>query len=269
MPVLHYTHHAKVSGEAAIDVLAAATALSRQRIKDAMNKGAVWLKRGSSNKRLRRATAELQAGDELALHYDVDVLAIVPASPLLIADEKHYSIWHKPPGLLAQGTLSGDHCSLLRIAEQQLQREVFLVHRLDREAEGLMMIAHSGKAAAALSTLFAREGSDGIRKLYRIEVRGQVNDAGEITTMLDGKPALSRYRRLGYDANSDSSSVEVELVTGRKHQIRRHFASLGHGVLGDPQYGKDNKDVRGLQLKAILLEFSCPLTKQPRRYSLL
>ncbi len=262
-----YSHHAKVSGESALDVLAIASGLPKQRIKDAMNKGAVWLKRGSSNKRLRRATAELQAGDELALHYDADVLAIVPPSPLLIADEKHYSIWHKPPGLLAQGTLSGDHCSLLRMAEQQLQREVFLVHRLDREAEGLMMIAHTGKAAAALSALFAREGSS-IRKLYRIEVRGRVNDEGEIATMLDGKPALTRYRRLGYEANTDSSKVDVELVTGRKHQIRRHFASIGHGVLGDPAYG-NNKDLRGLQLKAIVLEFTCPLTQLLRHYSLL
>jgi tRNA pseudouridine32 synthase/23S rRNA pseudouridine746 synthase len=268
MPLQHYTHHAKVAGESALDVLAAASALPKQRIKDAMNKGAVWLKRGSSTKRLRRATAALQAGDELALHYDAEILAIVPPSPVLLADEKHYSIWHKPPGLLAQGTLSGDHCSLLRMAEQRLQREVFLVHRLDREAEGLMMIAHTGKAAAALSALFAREGSGGIRKLYRIEVRGRLNDEGEIASMLDGKPALTRYRRLGYDANSESSSVEVELVTGRKHQIRRHFASLGHGVLGDPVYG-NNKDVRGLQLKAIVLEFTCPLTKQLRRYSLL
>lgn len=269
MPVQHYTYHATLAGASAIDVLATVSALPKQRIKDAMNKGAVWLKRGSTSKRLRRATTALQAGDDLALHYDADILALIPPTPVLVADEKQYSIWHKPPGLLAQGTLCGDHCSLLRLAEQQLQRDAFLVHRLDREAEGLMMIAHTGKAAAALSALFAREGSDGIRKLYRIEVRGRVEDAGEIASMLDGKSALTRYRRLAYDAGTDSSSVEVELVTGRKHQIRRHFAALGHGVLGDPEYGSGNKDARGLQLKAVALEFSCPLKRQRRRYCLL
>jgi tRNA pseudouridine32 synthase/23S rRNA pseudouridine746 synthase len=66
----------------------------------------------------------------------------------------------------------------------------------------------------------------------------------------------------------DSSLVEVELVTGRKHQIRRHFAGIGHTVLGDPQYGSDNKDARGLQLRAVRLEFVCPLGKQMRRYAL-
>ncbi|MES2606863.1 MAG: RNA pseudouridine synthase [Pseudomonadota bacterium] len=267
MPVKQFTHHATASGESALDVLATLSALPKQRIKDAMDKGAVWLKRGNSTKRLRRVTTALQAGDDLAMHYDADILALIPPAPALVADEKHYTVWHKPAGVLAQGTLSGDHCSLLRIVELKLEREVFLVHRLDREAEGLMMIAHTGKAAAALSALFAREGSGGIRKLYRIEVRGQAPDDGEISSMLDGKSALTRFRRLQFDKESNSSVVEVELVTGRKHQIRRHFAAIGYGVLGDPEYGKDNKDMRGLQLCAASLDFLCPLTKKQRHYA--
>lgn len=264
----HFTYHCSQSGEIALDVLANLSQLPKQRIKDAMSKGAVWLKRGGTTKRLRRATAEMQAGDDLAMHYDAAILALEPPPATLIADEKQFSVWHKPAGLLAQGTLSGDHCSLLRIVEQQLEREVYLVHRLDREAEGLMMIAHTSKAAAALSALFAREGASGIRKLYRIEVRGQTAAEGEIASMLDGKSALTRYRQIHYDKASNSSTVEVELVTGRKHQIRRHFAAIGYGVLGDPQYGKDNKDPRGLQLKAVSLEFVCPLSRKPRKYVL-
>jgi tRNA pseudouridine32 synthase/23S rRNA pseudouridine746 synthase len=158
---------------------------------------------------------------------------------------------------------------LLRIAEQQLQRECFLVHRLDREADGLMLIAHTGKAAAALSQQFARERDGAIRKLYRIEVSGKVDEAGEISTVLDGKTALTRFHRLDYLSARDSSVVEVELVTGRKHQIRRHFAGLGHPVLGDPVYGINNKDSRGLQLKAVQLDFTCPLTRKLRSYCLL
>ncbi len=250
-------------------VLAAASSLPKMRLKDAMSKGAVWLKRkGKGNHRLRRATAELQTGDELSLHYNAEILALTPPAPELIADEKQYSIWNKPAGLLAQGTLEGDHCSLLRIAEQQLHREVFLVHRLDRGAEGLMLIAHTGKAAAALSALFAQEAKQGIRKIYRVEVRGKVEPQGEIPAPLDGKTALTRYRLLEYLAERDSSLVEVELVTGRKHQIRRHFAGIGHPVLGDPQYGSDNKDSRGLQLRAVGLYFDCPLVKHQQSYCL-
>lgn len=268
MPIQHFTHRCTQSGETAITALAAVSSLPKQRLKDALIKGAVWIKNAKGHKRLRRATTVLQAGDELALHYDADILALVPPTPVLLGDNKHYSVWHKPPGLLAQGTLGGDHCSLLRIAEQQLQREVYLVHRLDREAEGLMMIAHTGKAAAALSALFASEGGKGIRKLYRIEVRGELPLAGEIAEELDGKAALTRYRRVDYNAERNSSSVEAELITGRKHQLRRHFAALGHGILGDPLYGINNKDMRGLQLKAAALIFTCPLTQKERNYVL-
>lgn len=268
MATTSYSHHCTTPGEIALEVLASLSALPKGRIKDAMNKGAVWLQRGKQQKRLRRATTALQAGDKLELHYNPDLLALTPPAPVLLADEKHYTVWLKPPGLLAQGTREGDHCSLLRIAEQQLQREVFLVHRLDREASGIMLIAHSGKAAAALSALFAREGKDGIDKRYRVEVRGEIDAQGEIDLPLDGKPSLTRFTRISYDAQRNSTVVNVELVTGRKHQIRRHFAARGHGVLGDPQYGTDNKDPRGLQLQATELRFLCPLTRQPRCYTL-
>ncbi len=265
----NFTYHCQQGGENALAVLAAISALPKMRLKDAMSKGAVWLKReGKGNKRVRRATQELQTGDVLSLHYNAEILALAPPAPALVADEKQYSVWYKPAGLLAQGTLEGDHCALLRIVEQKLQRNVFLVHRLDREAEGLMLVAHTGKAAAALSALFAQEAKQGIRKIYRVEVRGNVAAQGELNAALDGKSALTRYQLLEYVPTRDSSLVEVELVTGRKHQIRRHFAGIGHAVLGDPQYGSDNKDARGLQLRAVRLEFACPLGKQLRRYAL-
>jgi tRNA pseudouridine32 synthase / 23S rRNA pseudouridine746 synthase len=273
MTTQHFTYlcneHNRTEHSTALAALAAVSQLPKLRIKDAMSKGAVWLKRGKHTKRMRRSTAELQLGDELALHYNADILALQPPTPALVADEKHYSVWNKPAGLLAQGSLEGDHCSLLRIAEQQLQREVFLVHRLDREASGLMLIAHTGKAAAALSALFARDGKDAIEKTYRIEVVGQIAASGEIALPLDGKPALSQFDRLAYDADRNSSIVNVQLVTGRKHQIRRHFADRGHPVLGDPRYGTGNKDARGLQLQAVRLCFTCPLTHKPRLYCLL
>src|SRR5690606_33637419 len=133
---------------------------------DAMLKGAVWLTRGKHQKRIRRATFVGQTGDKLSLHYDAELLRRVPPTPQLLADEKRYSIWLKPAGLLAQGTMEGDHCSLLRLCEQQLQREVYLVHRLDREAAGLMLIAHDGKSAAAFSQLFAAAKTELLQKQY-------------------------------------------------------------------------------------------------------
>ena len=263
----HFTLTNTGESETAVDALARISALPKGRLKDAMSKGAVMLTRNNSSKRLRRATFALQAGDTLSLWYNPDLLALVPPAPQLLADEKQYSVWIKPAGLLAQGTHEGDHCALLRIAELELRRETFLVHRLDREAAGLMLIAHTPKAAAALSALFAaQDASARIRKIYRVEVKGLAPERGEIALPLDGKAALTRYTRIAVDAARNSSILDVELVTGRKHQIRRHFAESGLPVLGDPAYGENNKDARGLQLYAIALEFRCPLTQRERAY---
>ena len=118
--------------------------LSKGRLKDAMNKGAVIWRRGKQQKRLRRAQSPVAAGDLLQLNYDDDLLSRQCEPAVLLADERHFSLWYKPPGMLSQGNEWGDHLSLLRFAEQQLgNRAVFLIHRLDREASGLLLLAHS------------------------------------------------------------------------------------------------------------------------------
>jgi len=250
------------------DYLAAHTALSKSKLKDAMLKGAVWIsRRGGKRRRLRRASAALQAGDVLELYYDADLLRSVPPAAQCVDDQRRYSVWFKPAGLMAQGTEYGDHCALLRQVENHFQprRPVFLVHRLDREAAGLMLVAHDGQAAARLSALFR---DNLIAKRYRVRVRGAVQQReGEIDLPLDGKTALSRYGLLEYDAGSDVSTLEVSIATGRLHQIRRHFAMIGHGVMGDPRYGSDNKNRDGLQLTAVGLRFRCPFSGRDMDYS--
>lgn len=247
----------------ASELLAARALLSKTRIKDAMSKGAVWLApvRGSS-KRLRRATASLRVGDRIELHYDAELLARTVPDSILIADRRHYSVWFKAAGVLAQGTKEGDHCSLLRHAELYFKppRPVFLVHRLDREAAGLMVVAHSRDAAARLSALFQGQG---VFKRYQVQVRGCVEPAhGAIDFPLDGKAAHTEYRREAYDAAANVSTLSVLIATGRLHQIRRHLAQLGFPVMGDPQYGTGNKNTEGLQLAAVQLRFVCPFSRE-------
>ncbi len=250
------------------DYLAEHTSLSKSKLKDAMLKGAVWISRqGGKRRRLRRASAALQSGDVVELYYDADLLRIVPPAAQCVDDQRRYSVWFKPAGLMAQGTEYGDHCALLRQVENHFQprRLVFLVHRLDREAAGLMLVAHDGQAAARLSALFR---DNRIAKRYRVRVRGEVQQReGEIDLPLDGKAALSRYILLEYDAVSDVSTLEVSITTGRLHQIRRHFAMIGHGIMGDPRYGNDNKNRDGMQLVAIGLRFRCPFSGRDMDYT--
>lgn len=255
----------------AIDFLASAVPeLSKGRLKDAMSKGAVQLQ-GKPVKRLRRSQQMLKPGDSLALHYDADILQRQSAPAVLLYDEKAYSVWFKPAGMLSQGNEWGDHLSLLRCAEQYFTplRQVFLLHRLDREASGLVMLAHTKQAAAALSKLIATQQ---INKTYQIRVKGQLASAlqqqGSICIPLDNKPCESRFTVQAYDASTDSSIVSVQLITGRKHQIRRHFAAIEHPVLGDPQYGKHNKHAAGLALQAIALSFNCPLRRRLQAFEL-
>ena len=195
----------------AADFLAEASGLSKTRIKDAMKKGAVSRRgKGGRAVRLRKATASLYPGDLIELRYDEAVLAKIPPEAILIHDEVRYSVWNKPAGLLTQGTGYGDHCSMLRQAHQYFDppREVFPVHRLDREVSGLILIAHSRHAAAKLSELFRRGKVD---KMYRAEVRGNLatTPRGVIDAPLDGKEARTGYLVIEYDEERDTTLVDV------------------------------------------------------------
>lgn len=237
------------------------TGLPKVRIKDAMNKGAVWMKRkGRGRERLRRATAGLKPGDVIELFYDADLLTIDPPLASCLVDRGVYSVWHKPSGLLTQGTDWGDHCSLLRLVETFFnpRRRAYLVHRLDREVEGLVLVAHTRDAAERFSHLFGRGE---VRKEYRAEVLGSMGRrTGVIDEPLDGKPALTRFSVMAYDEVTNTSILSIEIDTGRLHQIRRHLAAVGHPVMGDPRYGRGNKDGRPMRLRASGMAFRCPFT---------
>jgi tRNA pseudouridine32 synthase / 23S rRNA pseudouridine746 synthase len=244
--------------------------LSKGRLKDAMAKGAVLLS-GKPQKRLRRAQTALQSGQQLQLHYDDDLLQRSCDNAVLISDQQQYSVWFKPAGMLSQGNEWGDHLSLLRAVEQHFaaKRQVFLLHRLDREASGLMLLAHSKQAAATFSRLITEHK---ISKQYLIRVKGRLTDSllqqGEISLPLDNKACLTRFTLRHFDAATGQSWLDVELISGRKHQIRRHFEAVGHPVMGDPQYGKDNKDNTGLALQAVCLRFVCPKARTAVSYTL-
>ena len=138
------------------DQLVTATGFSRQNVKRAMQKGAVWLTRGKQTDRIRRVTKLAKPGDQVHLYYDEGILATVPTPCELISDEDAYSIWYKPYGVRSQGAKWGDHCTVYRWAEQHLepQRPAFTVHRLDRAATGLILLAHTKGVATLLSKLF-------------------------------------------------------------------------------------------------------------------
>ncbi len=241
----------------AVDILSEASGLPKARIKDAMAKGACWWTLKGKQVRLRKAKRDVKAGTRLQLHYDDTVLARKPETPELLEDKSRYSVWFKPHGLLAQGSQWGDHCSLLRLAEVQLNRPCYLIHRLDADAAGLMMIAHDSKAAGALSQCFSGRT---MTKHYLARVSGLLNAQDQhITTPIEGKDASTRITTLSMDEANHSSLIQISIDTGRKHQIRRHLAGIGHPIVADKLYGTPAPVP--LQLLACYLEFDCPLTR--------
>lgn len=238
----------------AIDALQAETGFSKQRLKKIMKQGAVWLTRNQSTRRLRRADARVTNQDELHLYVDDEVLDQTPAQAILIADEKDYSVWYKPAGVLSQGSKWGDHCTIYRIAEQTLspQRTAFIVHRLDRAASGVILLAHKKKTAAWFSRQFETRQVD---KVYQAIVHGHFPEPRCIDVPLSGKSAISHVTPVQYDQQSDSTRVEVNIETGRKHQIRQHLATAGFPIVGDRLYGNttDKTDLKLVSCSLALL----------------
>ena len=253
----------------AVELLKQLSGLSKQQIKQAMKKGAVWVSECSiGHKRLRRADKILKVGQQLHLYYDAEVLGLQIDAAVLIADEGDYSVWYKPYGMLSQGSKWGDHCTINRWVEQnhQPQRPAFIVNRLDRAAQGLMLIAHTKSAASALSSLFEKRA---INKKYTALVSGSFPEQLILDTVVDEKYALSRATLLIYSPIAKQSLVTVEIETGRKHQIRKHLSGAGFPIVGDRLYGPDVGDATvNLCLVSTYLAFNCPITGRDKSYRL-
>jgi tRNA pseudouridine32 synthase/23S rRNA pseudouridine746 synthase len=234
----------------ALDYLKSKTDISKETLKKLFANGAVWLVRKGQH-RIRRVTAELRVGDEIRLYFDDQLLNLEAPAGILIEETKDWGVWFKPPGLLSQGTQYGDHCALLRQVEK-LHREVFLVHRLDREVAGLMIFAYNGKAAAYFSQNW---NTSSIAKEYQAKVLGKWSLASPYTCQiaLEDKPAETWIDCL--QKKNEFSWMRLKIKTGKYHQIRQHLNLLGHPVMGDPEYGQNNKNRDGMKLMATRLDF--------------
>ena len=274
-------YHFPVNHETlAVDLIAENTNFSRQKIKQFMQKGCVWLEQESkqnqgSIQRLRRAKKGLSKGSVLHFYFDEKVLNSTPDPAQLISDEGDYSIWNKPSGVLSQGSKWGDHCTINRWAEKVLkpERPAFVVHRLDRAASGLIIVAHKKTVAAQFSRMFqARE----IEKHYQVRVQGDfslafpesITTKKTITESIDEKAAISHVYFMKYYKVDDESLLKVHIETGRKHQIRKHLLNIDFPVIGDRLYGTStsSKKEKDLQLKAVYLEFVCPVSNEIKSF---
>lgn len=203
----------------------------------------------------------------------------------ILHEDNHLLVVLKPAGLLAQGDRSGA-ASVLEVARAYLKQKyakpgnvyLGLVHRLDRPVSGVMVLARTSKAAGRLSAQF-RDGS--VDKRYLVVVEGEVprpgaslrhhlaaeGDQQGVTRVSDSPFDGSRVAELRYivqDSRRDRSLLEVQLMTGRRHQIRVQLARTGHPVWGDVKYGAQRRSgLPGIGLHAHTLTLAHPVGGAP------
>ncbi len=166
---------------------------------------------------------------------------------LLFQDDELLAV-EKPAGVLVIPPRRPEPGPTLRQLAQSAARlsELFVVHRLDRDASGIVVFAKTERAHRALCALFESRAA---KKTYLVAVLGRLEGEGRVEKPLrefgsgrvgvdeKGKPSLTLWR--GRSATDEASLLEIGLVTGRRHQIRAHLYSLGHPVLGDATYGRE------------------------------
>lgn len=186
-------------------------------------------------------------------------------------------VLNKPAGLLSvpgRGTEKQDSLSV-RIKHDFA--DALVVHRLDMATSGLMVFARGALMQQRFSQMFREQE---VNKRYVAVVAGKMErTAGEVNLPIvadwpnrplrkidieSGKPSVTRFQVLIYDADTDTSRVELEPVTGRTHQLRVHMAAIGHPILGDALYGGVSGASTGrLLLHASELSFAHPLNEEP------
>ncbi|NNE69965.1 MAG: RNA pseudouridine synthase [Rhodothermales bacterium] len=206
-------------------------------------------------------------------------------TPEVLFIDNHLLVVNKPAGMLAQEDETGD-LDVITWAKHYLKERfnkpgnVFagLVHRLDRPASGVMVIARTSKAAGRLADTFRNRQVD---KTYLALVEGVPPDQGQAVDHLakvqrkvkvvrpthpEGKKASLTWTLRG---NLDGFSlVEVKLDTGRPHQIRVQMASRGWPLVGDVRYGaKREFDGRNLALHAWKLGLEHPVRREPQAWT--
>lgn len=202
----------------------------------------------------------------------------------IVYEDNHIIVCQKECGEIVQGDKTGDK-PMSEMVKEYLKVKydkpgnVFcgVVHRIDRPVSGLVIFARTSKALTRLNEML-RKGE--IHKRYLAIVEGHPQqEEGEIVSWLksdgrmnktfvsdssdpEAKRCVLRYRTV--ERGDRYTVLEIELLTGRKHQIRCQLASLGHPIKGDLKYGaRRSNPGGGISLQAYKIEFTHPVSKQP------
>ena len=212
------------------------------------------------------------------------VLPILKVDLDVLYEDDHLAVVFKPPGIMTRGNTRRTVHRALRhnMAISPLHDALPMpdpCHRLDYKTAGLLLVARTVSARAGLLPMFAERR---IHKRYRALILGKLEGEGTIDSPLDGKSCLTRWRAVEQTRSLHVdwfTTVDLEPVTGRTHQLRRHMAEMDHPILGDEVYTGRHKLLRrqGLFLASLHLSFEHPMTgeqvvvdaPEPRKFQVL
>ncbi len=201
----------------------------------------------------------------------------------VIYEDNQIIVVEKQPNIPSQSDKTGDIDMLSMVKDYIKQKynkpgDVYigLVHRLDRPVGGVMVFARTSKSASRLSEQIRNKT---FQKKYVAVVDGKLekqkgiledylykDERNNISKVVNkekknAKIAKLDYEVLDYDEKRDLSTVEINLHTGRHHQIRVQFANIGHSLFGDQKYGNRGKS-RQIRLWATEVKFEHPVSKE-------
>ena len=251
-------------------LLIALAPMNRTRVKQVLRSGRVTVNGTSAT----RHDHPLRPEDVVAVARDAPPPSAALAGIDIVYEDSHLIVIDKPAGLLTVATeTEKTDTAFVRLSTHLTARNAgrpFVVHRLDRDTSGLLLFARSADVRDQLQANW-----EAVRKTYLAVMEGTPAPAeGVVENFLtegrdlrvrasrhagkDAKRAVSRYKVR--ESRGRYSLVEVELLTGRKHQIRVHMAGLGCPVAGDTVYGAATDPARRLCLHAWRLAFDHPFS---------
>jgi 23S rRNA pseudouridine1911/1915/1917 synthase len=187
-----------------------------------------------------------------------------------------FAIFDKPTNLMVHPISKNTPYSLLDEIRYHFGEDANLIHRIDAETSGLVIVGKNKKSEIALKDMFQEKK---YHKSYLAIARGEIKEEIKIDKGLDreglaigvrmkvcddGKQSVTIIKPLKYNKERDLTLVEALPLTGRQHQIRVHLHSIGHTILGDPIYGVDDENAENYLNKTLSEEDRFEVTKSHR-----
>lgn len=193
----------------------------------------------------------------------------------ILYEDKSIIIISKPSNLLTIGTNKEHNNTLYRkvseyVKKQHKSNKIFIVHRLDKDTSGIIAFAKTEPVKRIL-----QRNWDKTKRKYVALVEGKVTKGDTIKNYLAetktlktyitndkkiGKLAITKYKPI--KGNKEYTLLDIEILTGRKNQIRVHMQSINHPIVGDKKYNSKKNPIRRMCLHATYLEFIHPITNK-------